>query len=270
MTSHEILKASLLDILFDNRNKQYGAYTLRKYYEHRMGIALAATLSLILFLVFLIKPNSSITSTSNERRTTVQIAQVEPPLPVIPPVERIHPPSRPATERVAEVQHVSNYRMVEHTTHQLPDLRNFTGVVGENNTLGNTTGNVSIEPPNQPLSNGNGSGTETTVKEPEAVGPTKAPAFPGGVEAWMRFLNKHLNTPEELEPGDKRTVHIRFTVSIDGSITAFEVVRSGGSAFDNEVVRVLKKMPKWEPALQSGKPITVQFTQPVTFVSEEE
>ena len=56
----------------------------------------------------------------------------------------------------------------------------------------------------------------------------------------------------------------------DGSITKFEIIQSGGAAFDNEVIRVLKKMPKWKPAVQNGQNVSVMFTQPVTFVAYEE
>ncbi|RYZ61554.1 MAG: energy transducer TonB, partial [Chitinophagaceae bacterium] len=53
-------------------------------------------------------------------------------------------------------------------------------------------------------------------------------------------------------------------------VTNFNVVRSAGALFDNEVIRVLKKMPKWTPALQGGRPLPVSFTQPVTFVGVED
>ena len=94
--------------------------------------------------------------------------------------------------------------------------------------------------------------------------------FPGGQSAWMAFLSKHLRTPDELNAGEKRTVLVRFTVSAEGSISNFEIIRSGGDAFDNEVVRVLKKMPKWKPAFQNGHNVSVIFTQPVTFMAFEE
>ena len=56
----------------------------------------------------------------------------------------------------------------------------------------------------------------------------------------------------------------------DGSVTRFQVEKSAGTAFDEEVIRVLKKMPKWAPALKAGQPVSVSFTQPVTFVGLEE
>jgi len=86
----------------------------------------------------------------------------------------------------------------------------------------------------------------------------------------MEFLSRNLRTPSELEAGQKRNVMVRFTVGEDGSVTQFEIVQSGGEAFDREVIRVLKKMPKWKPAIQNGRPVSVLFTQPVTFLAVEE
>jgi protein TonB len=73
-----------------------------------------------------------------------------------------------------------------------------------------------------------------------------------------------------LENGEKRIVNIRFHVDADGAVTNFQIVQSGGAAFDNEVIRVLKRMPNWMPAQQAGKAVAVSFTQPVTFVGAEE
>jgi protein TonB len=111
------------------------------------------------------------------------------------------------------------------------------------------------------------------VKEetkPIEMAPSREPEFPGGQDAWMNFLRKNLNAPAGLEPGEKKTVSIRFFVSVDGAITDFEVMQSAGRVFDNEVIRVLKKMPKWKPAIQNGQPIARAFTQPVTFIGMEE
>ena len=56
----------------------------------------------------------------------------------------------------------------------------------------------------------------------------------------------------------------------DGRISNIEFVQSAGSAYDNEVVRVLKKMPRWKPAQQNGQNVTTTFTQPVIFQAVEE
>ncbi|HYH16576.1 MAG TPA: energy transducer TonB, partial [Flavisolibacter sp.] len=96
------------------------------------------------------------------------------------------------------------------------------------------------------------------------------PAFPGGVEAWRNFLSKYLQAPDELEAGERRTVQVRFMVSATGEVTDFAIVQSAGTSFDREVLRVMKKMPKWTPAIQNGHHIAVSFVQPVTFQGIEE
>src|SRR6476620_1495522 len=94
MTSHEILQSSMLDILFENRNKQYGAYALRKFYANRMGVALAISLSSVLLLLFLFSlpsevssANTAFTAVDTVKLTIVEIPREEPPpAPVEPPL----------------------------------------------------------------------------------------------------------------------------------------------------------------------------------------
>ena len=115
----------------------------------------------------------------------------------------------------------------------------------------------------------NGTG-DIVVKEPEKIdeppGPTRDPSFPGGPAAWLNFLQRYLQAPEDVEPGKRIEVQVRFWIDVDGSVSRAEIIKSGGSAFDKEVLRVLKKMPNWEPALQAGRPIAVAYQQPVIFI----
>jgi protein TonB len=124
----------------------------------------------------------------------------------------------------------------------------------------------------QSAGTGNSAGTEPQAPTPPAKEETiqREPEFPGGMQAWVTFLNRNLRVPEELEAGEKKTVLIRFLVDIDGSVNGFEVVQSGGRAYDQEVIRVLKKMPKWKPAIQNNLPVVRNFTQPVTFMGVDE
>ncbi|MDB5253209.1 MAG: hypothetical protein JWP27_2378, partial [Flaviaesturariibacter sp.] len=106
--------------------------------------------------------------------------------------------------------------------------------------------------------------------KPAFVPIEKEPEFPGGKAAWAAFLNRYLQVPDNLDAGERRSVAVRFWVGTDGSVTNFQVVQSGGRSFDNEVIRVLRKMPKWRPAIQNGQPVATGFTQPVTFTAVEQ
>ncbi len=92
-----------------------------------------------------------------------------------------------------------------------------------------------------------------------------APGFPGGREVWMNFLNRNLKPPAELSAGEEKTVTVKFLVSADGSVKDIQITQSAGPSFDNEVIRVLKRMPKWKPAMENGIPVEAFVTQPVTF-----
>jgi periplasmic protein TonB len=65
-------------------------------------------------------------------------------------------------------------------------------------------------------------------------------------------------------------VQIKVKVDKDGAVNTFEIVTSGGSEFDREVVRVCKKMPRWTPAVQNGINVPVNYVLPVTFIGTEE
>jgi protein TonB len=92
------------------------------------------------------------------------------------------------------------------------------------------------------------------------------PEFPGGIEALHRFLSKNLRMPrEDLDPGSTVRVLVKFVVDKDGSISGIELMQSGGNDFDDEVKRVMKKMPHWKPGKQNGRSIAVYYTLPVIF-----
>ena len=122
----------------------------------------------------------------------------------------------------------------------------------------------------KPVETGNGNTTVITQTQPDFHANEREPEFPGGSEGLKRFLAKNLTTPSDLEDGEKKTVHIRFKVDKDGSVNTFEIITSGGNEFDNEVVRVCKKMPRWIPALQNGINVPVSYVLPVTFIGVEQ
>lgn len=92
------------------------------------------------------------------------------------------------------------------------------------------------------------------------------PEFPGGMKALLGFLGKNITYPKESqEKGEQGRVVCRFVIAKDGTITDVEVVRGVSEALDNEAIRVIKAMPKWEPGMDKGKPVAVKYTLPVQF-----
>jgi protein TonB len=124
-----------------------------------------------------------------------------------------------------------------------------------------------------PMSNGLGANVVEAPKKPEDDGrfmPVEVEAsFPGGPQAWARFLNKNFRYPEGAsEAGISGTVMVQFIVDKDGNVSEVEAIsgpETGG--LREEAVRVIKKSGKWIPALQNGRYVRAIRRQPVTFLS---
>jgi len=94
----------------------------------------------------------------------------------------------------------------------------------------------------------------------------ESPSFPGGEEARIRFLQENIEYPQMArESGIQGTVYMTFVVEPSGSVSAVRVLRGIGGGCDEEAIRVIQKMPKWNPGKQRGKPVRVQFTMPIKF-----
>jgi len=269
MTNNEILKADLLDILFEHRNKSYGAYALRRYYNNRLLIALGIALSavVLLFFISLLKGNTKQSSSrNNPDKNGVVITSIE-----IEHSKKIEPPPPPKKiEPVAQIKDLTIKIVPDVDADEvIPDQKEISEkAISDKNVKGDTPDDLSKAVSNT-LTTGTGVKEE---KQPEPIfDPIEIqPSFPGGPEALALFFSRTLNSPTDLEPGEKKVVLVRFEVGADGSITKTEILQSGGDIHDREVLRAFKRMPRWNPAIQNGNKVATSFTQPVTFIGAEQ
>ena len=92
------------------------------------------------------------------------------------------------------------------------------------------------------------------------------PQFPGGMPALMKWLQDNMKYPKEAQDAKQQgRVIVSFVVEKDGSITNVRVVKSVTPALDEEAIRVVKAMPKWNPGMQNGEPVRVNYTVPILF-----
>jgi TonB family protein len=104
------------------------------------------------------------------------------------------------------------------------------------------------------------------IPEPVYTVVEEMPQFPGGEVARLEFLNSNIQMPQEARSNKVTgTVYVRFVVRPNGELNDISIMKGIGYGCDEEVIRVMKMMPPWTPARQSGKPVSVQFTMPVRF-----
>jgi periplasmic protein TonB len=267
MTNKEILQADLLDILFENRNKAYGAYALRKYYNRRLLWALGISLGLVLFLFMMNSQPQNIGNSLYHKPDvvvrTLAIANDKPNTPKPPPPRK---PSQVAQLKSTAIKIVPNDEVKKPEVPSLHDLDN--AAIATVNKIGVSTNSFGEDV--QGSNEKSNTGEQARHGDDEFHLMSSDAQFPGGREAFAEFLKRYLNTPGDLEVGEKRVVLVRFMVDADGVISKIEIAQTGGEKYDREMIRVLRKMPKWTPAMQNGIRVATYFTQPVTFVGIEE
>jgi protein TonB len=273
MTNKEILQANLLDIVFDGRNKEYGAYALRKEYNNRLLIAMGISMSVIVLVIFFSFNNGNKNSFSSLQMKNdsivVRTVHLIEPKKVKPEVikEIVKPKTvKAAAAKLTSTIDIKPDNQVKET---MPSIEDLKGKI------------ISTETIDAPAHDGNEKeknvvdvvgvdNAEPAKPENKFAIQERDPEFPGGVEALRKFLFKNLVTPDALNVDEKKIVQIKFKIDKDGSVTTFEILTSGGHEFDSEVVRVCKKMPRWVPAIQNGIHVPVNFILPVTFIGVEQ
>ncbi|RYE10034.1 MAG: energy transducer TonB [Sphingobacteriaceae bacterium] len=264
-----------LDVVFSERNKSYGAYELRKHYNRNLLKALFITATLFsagLFSAsYLLHPHQDLLAAIKpDDETVIELSDIKPP-PAAPDKPISKKPVLPA-HSAAQKPVLSVSQNMKPVADQLAkidpkpiDAQNF------------TPGNVDIPgdlPGLNTLVNGGTASGNGTDKPDNGVRNTgmveKLPEFPGGMDAWVKFLSKNLRYPEQAaSDGVSGRVYMSFIVEKDGKITDIQVSRAAGHGFDEEAKRVLKMAPTWKPGIQNGKPVRVRYTIPINFTIQE-
>lgn len=272
MSNSIALTGSLDDIVFEGRNKSYGAFQLRQSYQRHLSSALGITVvacSLLLLLPFVVRyfsPNEAI---------VCNFPIVEPLHPHNYKLPDIKPllPATPAAQRPITVTPHSTFK-----THVVPDTE-VKPIV--ESTLPPDVGKLGPATVGEPNTAGasSGSGTATIGKDSAGPAAVAAPAavlfaevmpdFVGGRTALQRYLQKHLRFPGAAMAAQvSGRVYVSFVVQTDGSIGEVTVLKGLGYGTEEAAARVVREMPAWTPGLQNHHAVPVRFTLPITFQYE--
>ncbi len=257
----DIYRQKWLDMVFEGRNKSYGAYELRKENPKTSLIALA--IGGVAFFALLglpvIWPDSS-DDEDKEKVTMVDMAKLAPPpeKPLIPP-----PPPPPPAPKIDEVKFVKpkvveKEKVVEEikTIEELKDKN-----VGAKDIKGQEDGKIVIDEPS-----GEGPADSKIVEDNTIYNAVEVkPDFPGGIQKFYAYVQKNFRVPEDEEINGK--IIVQFVVEKDGSLTDIKVLRDLGFGTKAEAIRLLKSCPRWKPGIQNGRPVRVLYSLPISIQS---
>lgn len=274
METSTILSADILDILFDGRNKAYGAYDLRKTYNRRIRNALIGTFLLCAWLLaFSIIANSAGKRKSELAVQDVTLENMQPeekkPEPVQPPPPKTDPPkvemttfTPPKIVKNEEVKPDEEIKEVE----KLEETK-----IGSINRDGVKDDGVIASP----IENGTYVAAPKVEKDVDKIfTDVQIPAqFNGGLEAWRKYLERTLNSGLPAENGANSgsyTVIVSFIVDRTGIISDVRAENDPGYGTKAEAIRVIQKGPHWKPAIQNGEKVIYRHKQSITFRVEEQ
>jgi protein TonB len=263
MKTYNTNPKNMLDMIFENKNKNYGAYAIRNAYNDTVVKSLTIVASSLLLLV-----GSSLAYNNFFKEK---------------PIEKNIETEQLFTEVLVNMEQP---KAIEEPKIEQP-------ASGASSTAISTTirdGAIEPSDPNTNLSLVTSTGDSTSIVDPGLVGPgtnTVAvvvtptvdlvtprsivevmPEFPGGVPALMEYLQNNIKYPQmELEAGIGGRVFVKFVVNADGSISTAEILKgvNGGDGLSKEALRVVKAMPKWKPGKQGDNYVPVYFNLPIKF-----
>ena len=272
MDVNKILNADVLDIIFEGRTKEYGAYDLRKTYNKRMLRAIGGT-AIVIVLLFIGFFVSNLNTGGPKKDIVVQDVQLEevkeekkePPPPPPPKIEppkvemaKFTPPKIVPDKEVKPEEKPPEQEKLEDTK------------IGTVNQEGIKDEGITAPPVSDA-----GKGVVEAPKDNEDYDKTFTKVeieseFPGGAGAWLRYLNKNLRYPDDAVNNEiQGTVIVQFIVDKEGNVSDVTPISGpDNGGLREEAVRVIKRSGKWTPAVQNGRQVKSYKKQPIVFKLE--
>lgn len=253
------------DIVFEGKNKDYGAYVLKKLYNKYVSLSTAG--AIIIFSLIMSYPliTASFISQSgdSDKNENIKVITLENIITQIPADKIDQPIQKTVLPKTASVKFlvpkVTNDELASNDL--IPTQDDLAGKNPDTETVeGNTNGTDMIveiietpKPEDKPV--------ETIYNYAEEM-----PKFPGGDSEMMKFFSQNIVYPEIAKRAEvEGKVILSFVVDKSGKIIDIEVVKSIGAGCDEEALRVLKIMPNWIPGKQNGNPVMTRIKIPVLF-----
>lgn len=283
--SVDLTSAEWRDLIFADKNQEFGAYQLRKASDRRHNMAFLYMIVGLVVIVLLILAYSKYSDYREEQRQlelkeqrekmlAAQIEQAEEETPDEPEPEeqKFEQPEVTVPEEVLATVQVTQIAIVE-----ADKVKNEVMSMDEQKE-DNTARGVVTQEGSDDADKFKAVQEQVVVKEPEPevkekpkeeeifVAVEQQAEFPGGQAALMKYLSNNIRYPEAAQQNDiQGRVIVKFVVEKDGSIGNVTIAKGVDKDLDREAIRVVKKMPKWQPGKNNGVAVRSYFTLPVTF-----
>ena len=274
MEANQILKSDILDIIFDGKNKAYGAYDLRKTYNSRITKALIFTVALILLLLIgsaianKLKPKDDVKEMVVNESVLQQVQPNEPPPPPPPPPPKLPPPPPVATIQFTPPKVVKDEEVIKPP----PEIKQIEEAKVATQTVEGTKDIGIVAPPSDEKGTQIVAAPVEKKEDPDKIF-TKVEIeaqFPGGPGAWTKYVTRAIQAEQdEFTESDFGTCVVKFVVDKNGVVSDVQATTMKGTKLAEVAVNAIRKGPKWTPAQQNGRYVNAYRLQPVTLTNPD-
>jgi protein TonB len=263
---------NLDEIVFEHRNREYGAYELRKSYDRRLIKSFFSALILITITVCIPVLIYQLVKKHEPEKTKFRadVIEFKDDYTVEKKIEIISPPPAPQTNTSADLAYEAvKDSLLVHEEIKKDTLTNATPLASAAGNTGNadsTTTNASDTTGGSSSNMNTGTSLVASAAPFDLIRVDKAPQFRGGDAEMMSFFQKniHYNDVARRAKASGKVV-ASFVINAKGEVEAIKILHSLGYGLDDEVIRVLSMMPAWEPGYYQGKPVSTILNIPVAF-----
>ena len=274
MSKIDLIDSKWVDLVFENKNKEYGAYKLRKDTGKRNVKALVIVLVSIAAIWIGVMTKVAIENSMKSKvaiETDVELSKLAQKKEA--KVERKEPVKVEQEQKVVEkvkssVKFTAPEIKKDEDVKPEDELKSQDDLAKTNTAIGSFDVKGNDEAAGEVLKAKEVIAEEAPKVEEEKIPDVveQMPSFPGGPQALFEYLSKHIKYPVVAEEnGVQGRVIVTFVVERDGSVTDVRVAKSVDASLDREAVRVISGMPRWIPGKQNGSTVRVYYTVPVTF-----
>jgi protein TonB len=268
-------KNNLDEIVFENRNKMYGAYALRKdaakYTNLGMVYALSPLILLALIAIIYGKTRSNNSNTSLRALTADSKKIIETAVVKIENLQIVPDISFEKISDVIDYNNIVRDKEINKVIKKNNDNRPINSQIKQHASIILNVGIGSLPTIGQGINGTDIAGNFPTLKAPEKPFDFVEimPEFPGGMQAMYNYITNNLQYPKLAKESNRSgRVVLSFVVNADGSISDINIMEGIGFGCDDEAKRVISEMPNWKPGIQNGTQVSVRLILPINFTQE--
>jgi protein TonB len=265
----DILKKEWIDVVFAGRNKNYGAYDLRRSNSRNTNRALFYGVVFFVLVISLKTIINKIQGFIPDAEEKVELREVILETPPEEKKEELPPPEEPPKPPNDVVKFPPPIVKPDNEVKEEPPTIAELKVAdpGQDNIKGDPNAQIVID---EPVGNNDQKAVTEDVNQVYTVLEVQ-PKYPGGTEKFLKYLGDNIKYPAaDRENNLQGRVVLQFVVERDGTLTDVKAIRGPSQAMMDEAARVARRSTKWAPGIQNGRPVRAQFTVPINFTLGEE